>query len=90
MQHPILAEAVPQHIEGLMRAVPDVSLRVLRWASRGEDLFIEWELTGTVGYKRLVVPGVDRFTLRGGRAAEGVAYFDTGSWARNQRSGAEG
>jgi predicted pyridoxine 5'-phosphate oxidase superfamily flavin-nucleotide-binding protein len=90
MEHPIAAESVPQHVEGLMRALPDVSLRVLRWASRDDHLFIEWELTGTLGDERLVVPGVDRFTLRGGRAVEGVAYFDTGAWSRNPPSGADG
>jgi hypothetical protein len=73
-----------------MRAILDVSLRVLRWASRGVDFFIEWELTGTVGDERLVVPDIDRFTLRGRRPAEGVSYFDTGAGARNQRSSAEG
>jgi hypothetical protein len=33
-------------------------------------------LSGTLGAIRCV-PGVDRFSLRAGRATEAVAYFDT-------------
>jgi SAM-dependent methyltransferase len=81
MAEPIGADAVPRHIERLMAAIPDVSLRVLRWAIGDEHLFIEWELTGTLGDAPLAVSGVDRFTLRGERAVEGVAYFDTAPWS---------
>jgi hypothetical protein len=81
MTEPIGADAVPRHIEGVMAAIPDASLRVLRWAIRDEHLFIEWELTGTLDGAPLAVSGVDRFTLRGERAVEGVAYFDTAPWS---------
>lgn len=86
MNEPIMADAIPPHIRGVITAIPDVSLRVVRWASRDEHLFIEWELVGTLGGERIVVPGVDRFTLRGARAIEAVAYFDSGAWSGGPRS----
>jgi hypothetical protein len=80
--HPTMREPLPQerigdYVSRLQSVVPDVVLRVERWASSDDTVFIEWVLSGTFRGQRQEISGVDRFTLRGDRAVEGVAWFDT-------------
>jgi hypothetical protein len=83
MKEPLRQEAIPDYVRRLKSFAPDISLKVERWAANGETLLIEWTLSATFGGERVEVPGVDRFTLRGDRATDGVAYFDTMPlWAR--------
>ena len=77
MSKPIPSSEIPAHIRAIQEAIPDVTLRVISWAARENQLSIEWRLAGTLNGRRVEVPGVDRFTLRGDRAVEGIAYFDT-------------
>lgn len=82
MSQPIGRDEVPDYVRRLTSLVPDLTLDVLNWASSGTAVLIEWELTGTFNGQRTTVNGADRFTLRGDRAVEGVAYFDTAAlWA---------
>ena len=57
--------------------LPDITLAPTRWASRDDTVLIEWTITATFGDERVSWDGADRFTVRGDRAVEGVAYFDT-------------
>ncbi len=88
LRHPTMKEGLPQegipdYVRRLKTLAPDVSLAVDRWAASGETVLIEWTLTATVGEEQATIRGTDRFTLRGDRAVEGVAYFDTMPlWAR--------
>lgn len=88
LRHPTMKEAlrqdgIPDYVRRLKGFAPDISLAVDRWASSGETVLIEWTLTATVAEERVEIQGVDRFTLRGDRATDGVAYFDTMPlWAR--------
>jgi hypothetical protein len=83
MPAPISRGEVPGYVRRLKTIVPDLSLKVLSWASAGDVVLIEWTLSGTYDGERISVDGADRFTLRGVRAIEGVAYFDTAAlWAR--------
>jgi ketosteroid isomerase-like protein len=77
MKAPLPGSQVPAYVERITRSFPDISLRVKRWAASGDDVLIEWTITTTLAGSRVEVPGADRFTLRDGRAIEGVAYFDT-------------
>lgn len=79
MAAPIPHTEIPAYVDRIKRAVPDISLRVLNWASVDDRVLIEWEITGTFGGAPVAWRGADRFTLRGDRAVEGVAYFDTHS-----------
>jgi 2-methylisocitrate lyase-like PEP mutase family enzyme len=60
------------------RAVlPDMRFEVVRWALRGDALFLEWRTSGTVAGEPVSWEGVDRFILRGERAVEEVVYYDS-------------
>lgn len=56
--------------------IPDLHATVRDWAARGDTVFIEFTLEGTLGGRKVSVPAVDRFTLRDGLVAERVAHFD--------------
>jgi hypothetical protein len=47
----------------LLAFIPDLHGEVLRWAGRGDTLFIELELRGTAGGKPVSFRAVDRLTL---------------------------
>ncbi len=68
---------IPDYLRRVKTLVPDISLRPLRWAQTEDGVLIEWEISGTFRDQQLSWRGADRFTLRGDRATEGVAYFDT-------------
>lgn len=85
MGHSIPKAEIPDYVRRLKSFVPDISLKPTRWACSGKELFIEWTISMTPpGSDELVSwDGVDRFTLDGDRAREGIAYFDTSPiWAR--------
>ena len=78
MTDPIPREEIPDYFRARLAVVPDYSVRVDRWARSGEQLFVEWTFTGTIGDAEPPdFHGVHRFTLRGDRAVEAVAYYDT-------------
>jgi hypothetical protein len=87
--HPTMARAIPKaevpdYLRRLKAVAPDIRLEPKAWAARGDQVFIEWTITATRrGAEPTTWDGVDRFTLRGDRAIEGIAYFDTAPlWAR--------
>jgi hypothetical protein len=53
-------------------------------------VFIEWRNTGTLGGTAFEIRGVDLYTLRDGKAAEGVSYFDPRPLLRDEPAAAEG
>jgi ketosteroid isomerase-like protein len=83
MREPITSEQEPVYMEGLKALIPDLMLRPTRWGATEDGVLIEWKITGTLAGEPYEVVGADRFTLRGDRAIEGIAYFDTYPiWAR--------
>jgi hypothetical protein len=66
----------------LFALVPDLHLTVMDWAARGETLFIEVLVHGTVGTRTVAMPGCDRITLRDGVAASRVTYANPASLLR--------
>jgi hypothetical protein len=87
--HPTMArsipkEEIPNYLRRLKAVAPDIRLEPRSWAARDDKVFIEWTITATRrGGEQTSWDGVDRFTLQGDRAIEGVAYFDTAPlWAR--------
>ncbi|MGH2963777.1 MAG: nuclear transport factor 2 family protein [Solirubrobacterales bacterium] len=77
MEQPISAEEIPDYIRGIKAALPDVSLAVERWLAGEDFVLIEWVMGGTLFGRDVRWAGADRFTLRGDRATDGVAYFDS-------------
>jgi len=66
-----------EFVRPLFALMPDVNGEVQRWAARGEELFIEMTLHGTLGGRRLSWRVCDRVTLRDGVAVERESYFDS-------------
>ncbi len=62
----------------LFAAIPDIHARVLRWSARGDDVFIELELEGTIGGRPIRWQTCDRLTLRDGLVVERRSFFDPG------------
>lgn len=77
MEAPIPAPEIPDYVRRILRAAPDIRLDVESWAASQDIVLIEWTITTTIAGEERRWGGADRFTLRGDRAVEGVAYFDT-------------
>ena len=56
--------------------LPDLRAAVDGWGGNGSALFIEFRLSATIGGTRVEWPVVDRFLMRGDKAAKRVTYFD--------------
>ena len=65
----------------LFEMIPDLRGDVLGWAARGDQVFVELRLEGTVGGRPLAWTTNDRITLEDGLVKERIAYFDTGALA---------
>jgi predicted ester cyclase len=75
----------------LFAAAPDLRMEPLVIAEQGEDVFVQWRLTGThdgalMGieptHKRIVVDGIDHFVVRDGKVVSNFVVFDQMQWAR--------
>jgi uncharacterized protein (TIGR02246 family) len=77
MRQPIDRHQIVEYVRRLKTLTPDIRLIPRRWASVDQHVFIEWTITASVAGEQVSWDGVDRFTLRGDRAVEGIAYFDT-------------
>jgi ketosteroid isomerase-like protein len=63
-------------IEPLFALMADVRCEVDRWAARGDDVFIELTVIGTVGRRLVRMRACDRVTLRDGLAIERESHTD--------------
>ena len=77
MEKPISREQIPAHQNITLALLPDMAVKVTRWAAQGDDVFIEWASSGTFQGRCISWSGASRFTLRDGLIVEEVAYFDT-------------
>ena len=68
---------IDEYFTQILGALPDLTLKPLEWAARGDIVMIEWEITATVGDGPLSWRGVDRFHLRDGLADDEAVYFDS-------------
>lgn len=73
---PLDVDGAQRMVEGTRAAIPDVTLEILHWAERDGQIFIEWEMTGTVRGKKVRWSGINRNTLRGAKSVDGVSYWD--------------
>lgn len=69
-------EDLPEIFAAFLAAVPDLHVVPTRWAETADGVLIEWVNTGTANGVPIEIHGVDRFTLRDGKAVEGYSYFD--------------
>jgi ketosteroid isomerase-like protein len=63
-------------VRPVFELIPDLHGDVERWAARGEELYIELTLSGTLAGRPLSWRACDRVTLRDGVAVERESYFD--------------
>jgi ketosteroid isomerase-like protein len=63
-------------VKPLFALIPDLHGEVERWGSRGDTLYIELTLRGTLGGRPLSWRVCDRVTLRNGVAVERESYLD--------------
>ena len=73
---PITREQLPQFVDSLLAIWPDHRIEATRWGATADGVLIEWVATGTLPGGPIELRGADRYTLRDGKVAEGVAYFD--------------
>ncbi|HEX8052992.1 MAG TPA: FAD-dependent oxidoreductase [Thermoleophilaceae bacterium] len=59
-----------RNMHGLARIFGDLRLRVVGWESAGDAVWVSFEITGTVGRRRLRVKARDRLVLSGGLVSE--------------------
>jgi ketosteroid isomerase-like protein len=67
---------LPGYMAGLVASIAEHQIRPLRWGATDDGVLIEWVMTGNRAGTAFEIHGADRFSLRDGRAVEGVAYFD--------------
>lgn len=63
-------------VEQTRALIPDVTLEILHWAERDGQIFIEWEMQGTLRGRRVRWRGINRNRLRGAKSVEAVSYWD--------------
>jgi ketosteroid isomerase-like protein len=73
---PVSREQLPQFVDSLIAIWPDHRIAATRWGATADGVLIEWVATGTLPGGPIELRGADRYTVRDGKVAEGVAYFD--------------
>jgi steroid delta-isomerase-like uncharacterized protein len=84
-------EEIAAYFEGTLVAIPDFHIEVLAIAEQGDDVFVQWHLTGThagplLGIaptgKRLAIDGIDHFVVRDGKVVSNFVVSDQLEYAR--------
>jgi hypothetical protein len=73
---PYAFEEAEQFVAGVKHGVPDIGLRVLDWAARNASVFTEWEMSGTLGGRRVSWQGINRNTLVGSKSVAAISCWD--------------
>jgi hypothetical protein len=63
-------------VRGVKRGIPDIALRVLDWAARGNTVYTEWQMSGTIAGRRATWLSINRNTLDGAKSRAGVSCWD--------------
>jgi predicted ester cyclase len=77
LRQPVVARELAEFVRRTKTLLPDARLCVQRWAADGDAVFLEWQITATLGGEPLEWKGMSRFTLNGALATEEAVYFDT-------------
>jgi steroid delta-isomerase-like uncharacterized protein len=80
------------YFDEVFAAIPDVVVEMLSLVEQGDEVFVRWRLSGTQRGRlqglegtgrRILLDGVDHFTLRDGKIAGNFVVFDQMQWARD-------
>lgn len=84
-------DAVFEHFDAVLAAIPDIHFDIDRVAVEGETVFASWRLTGTftgapfygvaATGRPIDIRGMDRFTIRDGKVASVLAAYDSMDFA---------
>ena len=85
------ADEIARYFEDTFTAVPDMRMDVISLAEQGDDVFVQWRLTGThtgpvqgidgTG-KRIELDGIDHFVVRDGSVVSNFVVFDQMQYSR--------
>ncbi len=76
MERPITVPEIPEHIEGILKLVPDFRMVPERWRFRERTLFVEARNQATVGRSGVRWRSVYCVDLEGDRVIRGRRYYD--------------
>src|SRR3954471_4489243 len=85
------AEEIAAYFEDTLRALPDFHMEIVSLVEQGDDVFVQWHLTGThqgplLGIeptgKRLAIDGIDHFVFRDGKVVSNFIVTDQLAYAR--------
>ena len=76
MASPIRGTEEPDYVRAIKALMPDIRLEVASWVARGDVVFIEYEMRGTLAGQALNWTGIGRFKLRGERAIDAIGRWD--------------
>lgn len=76
MPQPITVPEIPEHIEGILKLVPDFRMTPERWRERAGTLFVEARNTASLGTTVLDWRSVYCMDLSGDRVLRGRRYYD--------------
>jgi steroid delta-isomerase-like uncharacterized protein len=84
-------DAVFDHFEAVLAALPDIHFDLDRVVGEGETVFVSWRLTGTftgapfygvtATGRRIDIRGIDCFTIRDNKVASVFAAYDSMDFA---------
>ena len=85
------ADEIAAYFEEILAAISDWQMEVRTITEQGEDVFVQWRLTGRqtgtiqgiepTG-KTIEVDGIDHFVMRDGKVVTNFVVFDQMQWAR--------
>jgi ketosteroid isomerase-like protein len=76
MPRPITVPEIPEHIEGILKLVPDFEMTPERWRFREPTLFVEAHNQASFGKELVEWPSVYCIDLRADRVIRGRRYYD--------------
>ena len=85
------ADEIATYFEEVFAGVPDFHMEIRSLVAQGDDVFVQWHMTGThngplLGIaptgKPLAVDGIDHFVVRDGRVVSNFVVFDQMQYAQ--------
>jgi steroid delta-isomerase-like uncharacterized protein len=84
-------EEIVAYFEDVFAAIPDWNIQIVALAEQGEDVFVQWHMTGThsgalLGIaptgRALEIDGIDHFVVRDGKVLSNFVVIDQLQYAR--------
>ena len=76
MARPLVVAEIPEHIEGILKLVPDFRMTPRRFRFRAPTLFVEADNAATLAGAPIEWPSIYCIDLKGGHVIRGRRYYD--------------